>query len=70
VTLTSLQSQRDQLAGQLAQLKQPQILEIRAREIGMLRRGEQGYVIDFISPKPHKSRFRVEMVSPRRSGGT
>jgi hypothetical protein len=66
LTLTRLQDRRDQLSGQLAELKQPQILEIKAREIGMLRRGEQGYVIDFYTPKA-KPAFRVEMVPPKKS---
>jgi len=68
--LSALQSQRADLAGQLAALKQPQILEIRAREIGMLRPGEQGYVIDFSGPKPKAAAVRVEVVPPRRSGAS
>lgn len=67
LALTQLQDERAQLSGQLAQLKQPAILEIRAREIGMLRRGEQGYVIAFTTPKPKPS-IHVEMVPPKQSG--
>jgi hypothetical protein len=66
-TLAALQAQRADLAGQLAQLKQPQVLEIRAREIGMLRPGEQGYVVDFYSPKPKPPAYRFEVVPPRHS---
>jgi hypothetical protein len=68
--LSALQSQRADLAGQLALLKQPQVLEIRAREIGMLRPGEQGYVIDFYSPKPKFGAVHVEVVPARRSGAS
>jgi hypothetical protein len=53
-TLSTLQGERDRLAAQLAQLKQPAVLEIRAREIGMLRPGEQGFVVDFVTPRPVK----------------
>ena len=65
--LTELQDQRAQLAGQLAELKTPAILEIHAREIGMLRPGEQGFVIDFVTRKSRAKTFRVEMVAPRTS---
>jgi len=71
VALTKLQAQRGTLAGQLAQLKQPQILEIRAREIGMLRPGEHGYVIDFFSPKPKaKLPQGLDLILPKRSGAS
>lgn len=52
IGLTGLQAQRTTLASELTQLQQPAILETRAREIGMLRPGEQGFVIDFVTPKP------------------
>jgi hypothetical protein len=55
------------LAGQLAELKTPAILEIHAREIGMLRPGEQGFVIDFVTRKPRAQSFRIEMAPPRTS---
>ena len=69
-TLIELQEQRTQLAGQLAELKTPAILEIHAREIGMLRPGEQGFVIDFVTRKPRLPTFRFEMVSPRAPRST
>jgi hypothetical protein len=52
IGLTALQGRRTELSTQLTELKQPAVLETRAREIGMLRPGEQGFVIDFASPKP------------------
>jgi hypothetical protein len=69
-TLARLQAERTQLAGQLAELKQPAILEIHAREIGMLRPGEQGFVIDFVGRKPATASVRVEMVPPRSPGAS
>ncbi len=50
LTLMSLQSKRAQLEGQLTQIQQPAVLETRAREIGMLRPGEAGFVINFVTP--------------------
>lgn len=64
-TLAQLQSQRTGLASQLAELKTPAILEIHAREIGMLRPGEQGFVIDFVTPKSRTPSPHVEMVPSR-----
>ena len=52
IGLTALQGRRTELSTQLTELKQPAVLETRAREIGMLRPGEQGFVIDFVSPNP------------------
>lgn len=66
-TLAELQTERSNLAAQLAELKQPAILEIHAREIGMLRPGEQGFVIDFATHKARVQPFRIEMVPPRSS---
>jgi len=64
-TLAQLQAQRTQLASQLAELKTPAVLEIHAREIGMLRPGEQGFVINFVGRKPRTPSLLVEMVPPR-----
>lgn len=69
-TLAELQTERSNLAAQLAELKQPAILEIHAREIGMLRPGEQGFVIDFVTRKARIPAFRVEMVPPRSSAAS
>jgi hypothetical protein len=55
------------LAGQLAELKTPAILEIHAREIGMLRAGEQGFVIDFVTRKARAKTVPVDVVPPRTS---
>ncbi len=52
IGLIALQGRRTELSAQLAELRQPAVLETRAREIGMLRAGEQGFVIDFVSPRP------------------
>lgn len=69
-TLAELQTERSNLAAQLAELKQPAILEIHAREIGMLRPGEQGFVIDFVTRKARTPSFHVEMVPPRSSAAS
>lgn len=49
--LTQLQAERTRLSAELAQLRRPAVLEIRAREIGMLRPGEEGFVIAFSAPR-------------------
>jgi cell division protein FtsB len=43
--LQSLQSQNHQLRAQIKRLHNPTALEIEARKLGMIRRGERAYVV-------------------------
>ena len=49
--LRSLQSQNQQLRGTIKRLHDPAALEIEARKLGMIRRGERAYVVQNL-PKP------------------
>jgi cell division protein FtsB len=46
VQLHRLEAHNRALKAKLADLKRPQALELRARGLGMVRRGERSYVID------------------------
>jgi hypothetical protein len=70
VGLTALQVQRTELAAALNQLKQPAILETRAREIGMLLPGELGFVIDFATPKASPSKPSLSDILGRLHGAS
>jgi cell division protein FtsB len=44
--LHRLEAHNKALKAKLAQLKQPQALELRARSLGMVKQGERSYVIE------------------------
>ena len=44
--LRQLEQRNGDLRSRLAELKKPQALELRARELGMVRRGERAFVIE------------------------
>jgi hypothetical protein len=50
--LTGLESKRDRLARQIAAIDQPAVLEVRARELDLIRPGERRYVLRGLAPPP------------------
>jgi len=62
--LRSAEAQRDRIARQIDALEQPAVLEARARELDMVRPGEQSFLIDGLHGRPTP---RVEAKREERS---
>jgi cell division protein FtsB len=50
--LRSAEAQRDRIARQIEALRQPAVLEARARELDMVRPGEQSFLVDGLRGQP------------------
>lgn len=50
--LTAAQGERDHIAARLRALREPAVLEARARELGMVRPGEKPFIVRGLAPPP------------------
>ncbi|MCU0308264.1 MAG: septum formation initiator family protein [Thermoleophilia bacterium] len=50
VQLTAAQQERDRIGARLRALREPAVLEARARELGMVRPGEKPFVVKGLPP--------------------
>ena len=53
--LKSLQERKKRLEAEIAALDQPRVLEVRARELGLVRAGERAFIVRGL-PEPKRDR--------------